>query len=250
MMDDFTEKKPFWDWRRDGVSRIAIKDSILRLCMGPTEALYYSNAEISDGGFTDLKWSSGKLIVKARLSGEGFPHYGSAGFGFWNYSMRIDLSYPIWYIYLRSVRKNYPLQGFFIQVGNKFLPVKLTRPIGLYKVLFDVFSFAAPIKILSSKPVMQEIDLSKWHTYSIDWRNDKAVFAIDDHRVAEIPVNYTGKARIDAWIDNAVFQPQRGDPAYVFRHITHENRRETCLEIDWVRMESHSVPGRDYKYEK
>ncbi len=238
MKDDFDTKNDSWIYRRDGVSDIILKDSILKLCMGPTEALYYSNAEISDGGFNELRWKGGKLAFKARFSGEGFPHYGSAGFGFWNYSMRIDLSYPIWFIYLRSVRKNYPLQGFFIQVGNKFMPIMLTRSIGIYKALLALFPFAAPIKILSSKPVMQEIDLREWHTYSIDWTDGKALFYIDDKEIADMSVEYRGRARIDAWIDNAVFQPKRNDPAYVYRHITHENRRESCIEIDWIKVEN------------
>ncbi len=237
MFDDFNERNPRWRLRHDGVSRIIIQDSILKLCMGPTEALYYSNAEISDGSFDELIWSGGKLSLKARFTGNGYPHYGSAGFGFWNYSMRIDLSYPIWFIYLRSVRGSYPLQGFFIQVGNRFAPIMLTRSIGIYKALLTLFPFAAPIRILSSKPVMQEIDLGEWHTYTIDWSGGKAVFRIDDREIADVSVEYRGRARIDAWLDNAVFQPQRNDPAYVYRHITHENRREACLEIDWIKME-------------
>ncbi len=237
MFDDFNEIDPHWKFRRDGISRIIIQDSILKLCMGPTEALYYSNAEISDGNFHELRWKNGKLSFKARLSGNGFPHYGSAGFGFWNYSMRIDLSYPIWFIYLRSVKKNYPLQGLFIQVGNKFMPIMLTRSVGIYKVLLALFPFAAPIKILSGKPAMQEIDLREWHTYSINWANEKVVFYIDGQEITDMSVEYSGYARIDAWIDNAVFQPQRNDPANVYRHVTHENRREACLEIDWIKIE-------------
>ncbi len=191
MFDDFNEVDPHWKFRRDGISRIIIQDSILKLCMGPTEALYYSNAEISDGNFHELRWKNGKLSFKARLSGDGFPHYGSAGFGFWNYSMRIDLSYPIWFIYLRSVRKNYPLQGLFIQVGNKFMPIMLTRSVGIYKVLLALFPFAAPIKILSGKPAMQEIDLREWHTYSIDWGNEKVVFYIDGREITDMSVEYS-----------------------------------------------------------
>ena len=44
--------------------------------MGPTEALYYSNAEISDGDYKNLKWMRRNLEFKARLVRD---HYGSAG---------------------------------------------------------------------------------------------------------------------------------------------------------------------------
>jgi len=44
--------------------------------MGPTEALYYSNAEIADGLFDDLPWMFKTFEAKVRLIGK---HYGSAG---------------------------------------------------------------------------------------------------------------------------------------------------------------------------
>jgi hypothetical protein len=47
--------------------------------MGPTEALYYSNAEVSDGEFENLPWVRGVLETRLRFTG---LHYGSAGFGF------------------------------------------------------------------------------------------------------------------------------------------------------------------------
>ncbi len=242
LRDDFETRSSSWSWRCDGSSRIEVENSVLRLCMGPTEALYYSNAEISDGGFDSLKWSSGDLIIKARFCGEGFPHFGSAGFGFWNYTMRIDLCYPIWFIYLRSVSPRYPLQGFFIQVGNAFLPITLYRSVSAYKLISSLLPFASPIRILSSKPVLPDIDLRKWHEYGISWKKGKVVFLVDNDVIAEIPVTYNGKARIDVWIDNAVFQPIRNDPARVYRHVTHENRAEACLEIDWIECNGTTQP--------
>jgi len=35
------------------------------------------------------------------------------------------------------------------------------KKVGLYKTVLDVFSFLAPIRIVSSKLVMQDIDLTK-----------------------------------------------------------------------------------------
>jgi len=236
--DDFESKSNEWIWRTDGISSIVVSDSILRLCMGPTEALYYSNAEVSDGDFNSLKRSCGVLTIKARFCGDGYPHFGSAGFGFWNYSMRIDLSYPIWFIYLRSVSTRYPLQGFFIQVGEKFLPVTLFRSLKVYRLLLRLFPFVAPIKILQDKPLLPDIDLTKWHEYEISWYERFTVFSIDGNVIAEVPTKYRGRARIDIWIDNAVFQPLKNDPAMVYRHVTHENRARTCIEIDWVRYRS------------
>jgi hypothetical protein len=39
-------------------------------------------------------------------------------------------------------------------------------------------------------------------------------------------------------MDNAVFMPFRGDAGKVYRHVTQENRIRTCLEVDYVEIES------------
>jgi len=97
--DDFESKSSYWRWRVDNHARFEVGGSILRMCMGPTEALYYSNAEIADGVFDDLPWTSAEMSIRVRFTSQ---HFGSAGFGFWNHSMRIDMSFPVWFIYLRA----------------------------------------------------------------------------------------------------------------------------------------------------
>jgi len=82
--DDFNTKSDVWSYRTENFSSIEITDGNLKMCVGPSEALYYSDAEISDGSFENLNWSSGSAEFRVKLS---FDHFGSAGFGFWNYSM-------------------------------------------------------------------------------------------------------------------------------------------------------------------
>ncbi len=233
--DDFTEKFGYWEWRIDNFAGFTVENSVLRLWMGPSEALYYSNAEISDGSFDDLPWSFKNLEVKARLEGK---HYGSAGFGFWNHTMVIDRCVPIWFIYLRA-RGKYPLQGFFIQVANVFIPIKLFEGSRLFRTVYYLSKISARltgIKVLTPKPVMQDLDLSKWHTYRIEW--DKEVkFYIDGELVGRIPFVWGNvKARVDAWIDNAVYEVRKGDPGFVYRHATQENRYRTWLDIDYISL--------------
>ncbi|MGQ9596474.1 MAG: hypothetical protein ACUVQY_05700 [Thermoproteota archaeon] len=117
--DDFETKSPYWNWRVDNNAGFRVENSILRMYMGPTEALYYSNAEIADGLFDDLPWSFRTIETKAKLLG---GHYGSAGWGFWNHTMVTDSSMPIWFVYLRT-RRPYPFSGLFAQVGNQFQPI-------------------------------------------------------------------------------------------------------------------------------
>ena len=235
--DDFIERSPYWKWRIDNFASINIKDGILEMSMGPTEALYYSNAEISDGTFDDLPWIRGVLEVKLMFTG---LHYGSAGFGFWNHSMRVDLSNPVWFIYLRAAGP-YPLQGFFAQMANKFQPIMLFKSVDKYKIALDILPFLAPIKINSRKPAMQDIDLTKWNVFRVEWFNESSTFYINEVEVAKLRSNRRSRARADIWIDNAVFYPPWRDAGSVFRHITQENRVKTCLKIDYVEINGFKV---------
>lgn len=230
--DDFTERSTYWRWRVDNYASFSVEKSILRMCMGPTEALYYSNAEIADGEFDELPWRFKTFEIRVRMTGQ---HFGSAGWGFWNHSMRVDLSVPIWFIYLRAYGR-YPLQGFFIQVANVFLPVKLFASISKLYYGLKLFPQLAPIKILSRRPLAQNLDLQKWHTYKIRWTRENVEFYIDEEKIATIDHTPHTNCRADVWIDNAVFTPKRGDPGHVYRHVTQENRVKTCLEIDWIRI--------------
>lgn len=84
---------------------------------------------------------------------------------------------------------------------------------------------------------MLNLNLSEWHKYSILWCRDKIVFKIDGETVSTIPTPKSEyRFRVDVWIDNAVFTPLRGDYARVYRHITHENRVESVLEVDYVKL--------------
>ncbi|RLE91185.1 MAG: hypothetical protein DRJ46_02750 [Thermoprotei archaeon] len=233
--DDFEEKSPYWDYRVDNYAGFELADSVLRMYMGPTEALYYSNAEIADGVFDDLPWRFKNFKARVRLLGN---HYGSAGWGFWNHTMVTDVCQPIWFIYLRC-RGPYPLQGFFAQVGNGLSPIIIysgAGKLGLAAALGDIFESLAGVRIYSGKPAKPELRLDEWHEYEIEWRK-KVKFFIDDEQVAEIPFKGgDARGRADAWIDNAVFTWSNKDPGRVYRHATQENRKRSFLEIDYIEI--------------
>jgi len=240
--DDFTSKNKYWKWRVDGNAGFELKGSVLRMWMGPTEALYYSNAEIADGEFNELRWVRGTLRIKARLLGH---HYGSAGFGFWNHSMRVDESFPAWFIYLRAYGP-YPFKGLFTQLGNVFYPVKLESSITTYRVALILLPFAAPVKIASNRPAKQDLKLEEWNVYEVRWEGRTASFLVNgEHLVRlEASIKEPHACRADVWIDNAVFEPRRGDAGKVFRHVTQENRGRSYLEVDWIEIEGEQVGGR------
>jgi len=233
--DDFEEKSSYWNWRIDNYAGFELSNSILKMHMGPTEALYYSNAEISDGFFDDLLWSFKNFEAKIRLKGD---HYGSAGWGFWNHSMVLDKSMPIWFIYLKS-RGTYPFQGFFAQVGITFQPIKIFKKNYQFIMAYLLSKLSkklSKVKIISMNPSMQNINLEEWHLYRIEW--GKIIkFYIDDKEVASIRFEtIETKTRADVWIDNAVFKIEKGDPGKVYRHATQENRSRAFLEIEYIEI--------------
>lgn len=234
--EDFETRSSYWNWRIDNHAGFEVERSFLRMWMGPTEALYYSNAEIADGLFDELPWIFKTFETKARLVGK---HYGSAGWGFWNHTMVIDSSLPIWFIYLRT-RRPYPFSGFFAQVGNRFQPVMLLEKNSRF-VLASILSKASSsiigVEIISPKPSMQELKLDEWHEYRVEWVKQGVNFYVDNREVAKIPFPFKEeRARADVWIDNAVYEIRKGDPAGVYRHATQENRKKAFLELDYIKV--------------
>lgn len=234
LFDDFESMSPYWGYRRDNFAGFEHEGSVLRLWVGPTEALYYSNAELSDGEFDNLPWVRKTFEAKVRLSG---LHYGSAGWGFWNHTMVFDSCMPIWFIHLRS-RGPYMLQGFFAQVRNHLYPIKLYG--GFMSLLSAITRMAGGrlgVVIHSGKPSMQSLDLTQWHVYRVEWLEREVRFYVDGELAARLPgEGCRWKARADLWIDNAVFGYNRRDAGRVYRHLTQENRQRTYLEVDWVRV--------------
>lgn len=234
LFDDFEEKTPYWDYRTDNYASISIRDSKAILCSGPTEALYYSNAEISDGRFDDLPWETKTFEAKIRMTS---LHYGSAGWGFWNHSMQFSLSKPIWFIHLQS-RGPYLFQGFFAQAITGFIPIKIYKgSLALPSIISRLTRGAVGVTIYAHKPVLQDLDLTSWHVYRVEWLKSEAKYYVDGQLVARIPVSLQGfKARADVWIDNAVFGFNRKDAGQVYRHLTQENRERACLEVDYIKV--------------
>jgi len=106
----------------------------------------------------------------------------------------------------------------------------------LYRALLTLLPFAAPIRIDSSKPLAQDLDLTKWHTFTVRVSPGAAEFHINGSEVYRARFEWNTRLRADVWTDNAVFMPYRGDAGKAFRHVTQENRSENCLEVDWIEI--------------
>jgi len=230
MRDDFTADTGYWRKRTDGNAGVEIGGGKLRLWAGPSEALYYSNAEVSDGGFDQLPWERGYMEARVRLLG---GHYGSAGWGFWNYTMWVDENLPVWFIYLRA-RGPYPLQGFFAQAGPAMAPIKLWAP-GLRFAATALLARLLGVRV-SARPSMQGLRLEEWHVYRVEWDGREAVFLVDGEEAARLRPGRRARLRADLWVDNAVYEVRRGDPGAVYRHATQWCPVRGVLEADYVEL--------------
>jgi hypothetical protein len=84
--------------------------------------------------------------------------------------------------------------------------VLLMRIPALYQRLWPIGQQAIGV----SERLLDSTLLAKTHTYTLDWREDGATFAIDGDVVHESPYAPTGPLGFVAWVDNqyAVVTPQ------------------------------------------
>jgi hypothetical protein len=106
----------------------------------------------------------------------------------------------------------------------------------LASIFSKVSSSIIGVEIISPKPSMQELKLDEWHEYRVEWVKQGVNFYVDSREVAKTPFPFKGeRASADVWIDNAVYEIRKGDPAGVYRHATQENRKKAFLELDYIK---------------
>lgn len=57
-------------------------------------------------------------------------------------------------------------------------------------------------KIIDEDATRLSVDVTQWHRYKIDWREERVLFEVDDDLVFESPVSPKGPLGIVIWIDN------------------------------------------------
>ncbi|WP_048061563.1 hypothetical protein [Hyperthermus butylicus] len=83
------------------------------------------------------------------------------------------------------------------------------RGIRLWMLLSTIAKPLVPINIVSTRPVMLDIELQERHVYRVEYIGDRARFLIDGRLVAELPAR-PGRMRAYAWIDSVVFMAGAG----------------------------------------
>lgn len=180
-----------------------------------------------------------RLSLSARTSSESMP--GTWGFGLWNDPFGLSLGFggnPLrlptlpnaaWffgaseesYLSFREAStmpptdNTSPLGG---GVANGFLAQTFRSP--LFHPLLIPAGIALPFsrkttrrflgKVIGEDGVRLSVDVTRWHRYSLDWREDRVLFEVDDAPTFESPVSPKPPLGVVIWIDNqyAAFTPE------------------------------------------
>ena len=266
MYDDFTGPlDQHWTQTCIGGGTLHIADSTLRMALESARQGQYTDAQIDD--YSNLAraafpWQPPlRMTVHARSSlpaatpgstseSTGILR-GTAGFGFWNYpfSVRGDiLTLPeaIWFFYA-SPPSNMALVPGIPGWGWKAQVIHTMRPGALAAVVPMAVTTAFGLLTGETRPAsrwMQRlagahealltVDMTGWHSYTLEWRRNQAIFWVDDKLVLRAPQPPTRPLGFVAWLDN---QYAIATPRGVLRFGTVESGPQ-WLEIDSVNIES------------
>jgi hypothetical protein len=195
----------------------------LRFLNRDTRSGEYSDAQIDDYvGLLrrEFLWHPPlRMTVRARFSHPCGELRGTAGFGFWNDPSTMDNRLPtlpraIWFFYA-SPESNMKLdlgtpgQGwkaatfnalrwpFFLLLPTAPLAVPLMNIRPLYRALWPLGQSAVGV---SESSVC--VEMAEWHTYVLDWTEERARFLVDDRLVLDCSTSPPGPLGFVMWLDN------------------------------------------------
>ena len=254
MIDDTFQNgaAPYWVRFAIGHADIEREPGILRFVVDGAVAGELSDAELDDHRTVPrerLMWKPPlRMTVRARTSHRSGELLGTAGFGFWNdpFDWVGNVQTPpnaLWFFYgsphsdmsfVRDVRghgwKAAMLNGgradkFTMWLGNFIFNLP-----GMSKLVFRL----AETQIRAHEFVMDEVELTDWHEYRIDWLPREAIFLVDGMEVSRAPNPPTVPLGFVAWVDNnaATMGPGRD---FAFNRIAVAQRQwmelsRVCIE--------------------
>jgi hypothetical protein len=239
-----------WDVAEVGGGTVRVGGGVVTMTIQPSRDRY-SNAQIDDyhhDGFR-FRWRPPlRLTVIAQASAPAEALRGTAGFGFWNHPFSPDahrlprLPQAIWFFFASppsNMALAYSVPGF----GWKAATIDSTRPGAIAMTplaLPAALLMRAPSLYARLYPYIQRrlniaerlLDgglLAERHRYTIEWRSEGALFAVDGEPVLETPYAPRGAAGFVAWMDNryAVVTPQG---SFGFGIVSAEREQSIMLE--------------------
>ncbi len=217
-----------WRLTEIGGGLVELGGDAIGLTLPAGSAAAYHDAQISDYRASARDFANEpplRLELRARAQGE---ISGTAGFGFWNHAFlpgerRFRLPQALWFFYGGratdiALAKGVPGNGWkaatFDAKNWRFCALLPIAPLGFLLMRSGSFYNAlwplGQATIGVSETALDPSLLGGFHTYSIEWRRDGAVFAVDGAtvlRTGKVPQSRLG---FIAWIDNqyAIVKPQ------------------------------------------
>jgi len=165
------------------------------------------------------------LSLSARASSNSIP--GTWGFGLWNDPFGLSLGFggnpfrlptlpnAVWFFGASqeshlSFREDKPGQGFLAQTFRSPMFHPLLIPAGLALPFSRTTTRRLMGRVIGEDGIGLSVDVTQWHSYKLDWREDRVSFEVDNAQVFESSVSPKAPLGLVIWIDNqfAAFPPE------------------------------------------
>src|SRR5712691_10813860 len=234
MLEDFI-KPPDQRWTQTciGGGKLYCENSVLRMAFDAARQGHYTDAQIDDYDNlprANYPWRPPlrmQVIARSSLPGATFSSTsesagilrGTAGFGFLNYpfSVRGDvlmLPEAVWFFYASppsnmALVPGVPGWGWKAQVVHSMRPAALvsTLPLAVTAALGRISGETRPAarwmqRLTGAQETVLDIEMANWHTYTLDWFSDAAIFRVDGKLALRAPRPPTRPLGFVAWLDN------------------------------------------------
>ncbi len=216
-----------WHVTELGTGNVGLDDQGFSLTLPHGDGRTYHDAQISDYERRADFANAPPLRLSLRARAEGKIR-GTAGFGFWNHAFVpgqrfFRLPQAIWFFFASqpselALAKGIASHGWKAAAFNardwRFFALLPFAPLGfllmrnatLYNALWPIGQRAIGVH----EAQLDASLLDEFHTYSIEWRPDGAIFAVDGEIALSAPHVTCGPLGFIAWIDNqyAIVTPQ------------------------------------------
>ncbi len=211
---------PYWVRFAIGHANIETEKGIARFIVAGAEEGQLSDAEIDDHRTAprhNLPWTPPlRMSVRARMSHRAGEMLGTAGFGFWNdpFDWIGNVQMPpnaLWFFYASphsdmAFAPNVRGHGWKAALLNAGRADPFTmaagnfvfRLPGMSKIVFR----AAQARTNAHEKTLDDVALTDWHAYRIDWLANEARFFIDGVEIFRAPNPPRVPLGFVAWVDN------------------------------------------------
>ena len=253
-----------WIQTCTGGGKLFLENASLRMAFDSARKGVYTNTQIDDYGHlkrSGFPWRPPlrlNVVARSSLPAATLRNYGknaltlqgTAGFGFWNYPFSVKgdilmLPEAVWFFYASppsnmALVPGIPGWGWKAQVVHSIQPGSLAATVPLaatiaFGLLTGKTRSAARWmqKVSGACESLLPVEMDEWHTYTLEWQRDEALFWVDNKLVLRTPQPPSRPLGFVAWLDN---QYAIATPRGVLRFGTVTSGPQ-WLELDSIQIE-------------